>query len=135
MKEYLIDLISKFLMKEKFIFEKKTLRFIKIEKERVCSIRLVFVHNVEVFIYYEIRFNRIESLIDEFYERKGRPLDPTIFINTGDLLIEPSLYKFSIKTSRTVEESTKNILSIIQNLAFTYFKKYQTLDDLNNLLN
>jgi hypothetical protein len=135
MKEYLIDLLSKYLYKKDFFFEKKTSRFTRTEKERVCSIRLVFVHNIQVFVYYEIRFNLIEKLIDTFYGRKGRPLDPTIFIDTGNLLVEPDLYKFPINNLGAVEKAAENIIKLIESLAFNYFNKYQTLEDLHELLN
>jgi|GEM_PF-6163771 len=135
MKDYLIDLLSKYLFKKDFFFEKKSYRFARTESERTCSVRLVFVRNSEVFVYYEIRFNLIEKLIDAFYGRKGRPSDPTIFINTGDLLVETNLYKFPIDTARSVEESSESIINIIETLAFNYFSKYETLNDLNNLLN
>jgi hypothetical protein len=135
MKDYLIDLLSKYLYKKDFFFEKKNYRFTRTERERTCSVRLVFVRNVEVFIYYEIRFNLIERLIDAYYGRKSKLLDPTIFINTGDLLVETNLYKFPIDTSRAVEESSEDIINIIENLAFNYFNKYETLDHLHSLLN
>jgi hypothetical protein len=135
MKQYLIDSLSKYLYKKDFLFEKKGYRFVRKEKERDCSIRIVFVRNVEIFIYYEIRFNLIERLMDTFYQRKSQSFDPTIFINTGDLLVETSLYKFPIDTLRAVEKSTENIISIIENLAFKYFNKYKTINDLHELLN
>jgi len=135
MKEYLIDQLSEYLYEKGFVFEKKTYRFTKVEKERACSIRLVFVHNINVFIYYEIRFNLVEKLIDAFYNRKSRPLDPTIFISTGDLLVETSLYKFPIGKKEAAHKSAESIINIIKDLAFNYFTKYRTLDDLHELLN
>lgn len=135
MKEYLIDLLSKYLYRKNFFFEKKSFRFIRKEKERACSIRLVFIQNIDVFIYYEIRFDLIEKLIDTFYDRKSSPLEPTVFIDTGDLLVEISLYRFPIDNMRAVEKSAANIINIMENLAFVYFEKYQTLDDLHELLN
>ena len=135
MKEYLIDLLSKYLCKKNFFFEKKTNKFTRTEKERVCSIRIVFVRNIEVFIYYEIRFNLIEKLVDAFYNRQSGLSDPTIFINTGDLLVETSLYKFPIDNIEAVERSAESIIKLIENLAFNYFNKYQTFEDLHKLLN
>jgi len=135
MKEHLIDLLSKYLYRKDFFFEKKSYRFTRTEKERVCSIRLVFVHNIQVFIDYEIRFNLIERLIDTFYGRKGRPLGPTIFINAGDLLVETELYKFPVDSLGAVDKSVENIINLIESFAFKYFNEYQTLEDLHELLN
>lgn len=128
----LLNIIDKSKLLNDFKLEKNI--FYRDENNYCRSLfRINFIKKSSaVYSTFGLRFNEIEKIIDNFKKQRSNKFDMTIFIDTGDLLVQTNNYKFYI--DENVDVAIKRLIDILYRIAIPYFKKYCEYESLYNLL-
>jgi hypothetical protein len=129
-----IEQMTPYFEKNKFEFKKGLQGFVTKFEEGEMRFYTILDRSIQIRMSYGIKFKEVDQIFSKIFNIKDKPAYNTIYVNLLNTL-DNDESDFLITNKEEVQMGLKKTIEVYEQLASVYFKTYNSLQSLNDLLN